>query len=342
MRYSRVPVCYFPTTVVFVDDSKRFLSNLSFKLDEKLAYLFFEDPQKALYFLNVDKQPNHLINRCLSINTDLEDHSSEQHALNLDISAIYKEVYNKNRFNDVSVVVVDYSMPSMDGLDFVKQIKNPYIKIIMLTGEADQALAVEAFNEGTIDKFILKSSANYEEILNSSIIELQQQFFQELTEGIIKLLAVESSNSLEDPGFRKIFDKILIDKKIIEYYLIDITGSFLLLDINGKASWFIIKTAEDLKMYSEIAEDTEAPKVLREQLKSGDKIAHFFSADDIHEVNGIDWELYLYSAKPLQGKQKYFYALLDKVNGSVLKVEDIVSYEYYLGNDWPPAPIASI
>jgi len=133
MKYFRVPVCYFPTMAVFVDDSKRFLSNLSFKLDEKLAYLFFDNPQKALRFLNIESKTNHLISKCLSINLELEGYSFEQHALNLDISAIYKEVYNKNRFNEVAVIVVDYSMPNINGLDFAKKIKNPYAKIIMLT-----------------------------------------------------------------------------------------------------------------------------------------------------------------------------------------------------------------
>jgi len=169
---------------------------------------------------------------------------------------------------------------------------------------------------------------------------LQQQFFQDITEGIIKLLAVESSSCLEEPSFIKLFNEIIHERRIVEYYLIDTTGSFLLVDINGKPSWFIIKTEEDLKMYYELAEDTQAPKLLLRQLKEKEKIAHFFKTDDMHEVNGIDWELYLYPAKLLQGKQKYFYALLSKVNDSNLNINNITSYEYYLSNEWPPAQLS--
>ncbi len=341
MNYSRVPICYFPTTTVFIDDNKRFLSNLSFKLDEKLAYLLFDNPRKALQFLNIESTFNHLTSKCLSINLELEGCAPNQHSLHVNLGAICKEIYNGKRFNEVSVVVVDYSMPNMNGLDFAKQIKNPYIKIIMLTGEADQHLAVKAFNEGAIHKFILKSDQNFEETLNQSIKELQQEFFQDITEGLIRLLMVESSNCLEDPNFRKVFNKAIKEKQVVEYYLIDTTGSFLLLDAKGEPSWLIVKSLDGLRMYYEIAADTHAPKILLEQLKKGEKIAHFFNTDALHEVNGIDWELYLYLAKPLQGKQGYFYALIDKITGSDIKRENIVSYEYYLSNEWTPSPSAS-
>ena len=59
---------------------------------------------------------------------------------------------------DVDVVISDHLMPSMDGLTFLKMIKNLYpdtIRII-LTGHADLQMAIEAINEGQVFRFLTK------------------------------------------------------------------------------------------------------------------------------------------------------------------------------------------
>lgn len=59
---------------------------------------------------------------------------------------------------DVSIVISDYNMPYMDGLDFLKQVKtaHPHILSIMLTGQAEIQIAVRAINEAGVYKFIQK------------------------------------------------------------------------------------------------------------------------------------------------------------------------------------------
>jgi DNA-binding NtrC family response regulator len=59
---------------------------------------------------------------------------------------------------EVSLVISDYNMPGTNGLDFLKQIKAlyPQVLTIMLTGQAEVQLAVEAINAAGVYKFILK------------------------------------------------------------------------------------------------------------------------------------------------------------------------------------------
>ncbi len=61
------------------------------------------------------------------------------------------------------VVVTDISMPLLNGVDAVRQIKNirPETKVVMLTMHAEVELAVEAFRAGA-SGYVLKSSAGEE------------------------------------------------------------------------------------------------------------------------------------------------------------------------------------
>lgn len=59
---------------------------------------------------------------------------------------------------EVSLVISDYNMPHMSGLEFLKTVKaiHPHTLTIMLTGQADLGIAVEAINEAGVYKFIQK------------------------------------------------------------------------------------------------------------------------------------------------------------------------------------------
>jgi len=61
------------------------------------------------------------------------------------------------------VVVTDISMPTLNGLDAVRQLKNKgvKVKVVFLTMHADADLATEAFAAGA-DGYVIKSSAGRE------------------------------------------------------------------------------------------------------------------------------------------------------------------------------------
>jgi len=59
---------------------------------------------------------------------------------------------------DISVVISDMNMPEMNGVEFLRQVKqiNPLVTRIMLTGFADINVAMNAVNEGNIFRFLTK------------------------------------------------------------------------------------------------------------------------------------------------------------------------------------------
>jgi two-component system, probable response regulator PhcQ len=59
---------------------------------------------------------------------------------------------------DINLVVSDYNMPMMNGLEFLQSVRSlyPHILTIMLTGQAELEIAVQAINEAGVYKFIQK------------------------------------------------------------------------------------------------------------------------------------------------------------------------------------------
>jgi two-component system, probable response regulator PhcQ len=60
--------------------------------------------------------------------------------------------------HDVHLVISDHKMPGMNGIDFLKYVKRdyPHTLTIMMTGNAEIEIAMNAINEAGVYKFILK------------------------------------------------------------------------------------------------------------------------------------------------------------------------------------------
>src|SRR5829696_1032877 len=55
---------------------------------------------------------------------------------------------------DYDVVVVDYSLPIMNGMEVLLSVARTEIPVIMVTGRGDQKLAVEALKAGAADYLV--------------------------------------------------------------------------------------------------------------------------------------------------------------------------------------------
>lgn len=65
---------------------------------------------------------------------------------------------------ELSLVVSDFSMPEINGLSFLQEVKarHPHILTIMLTGYTEIQIAVRAINEAGVYKFIQKPWDDYD------------------------------------------------------------------------------------------------------------------------------------------------------------------------------------
>ena len=307
-----IPPYRFPSTVLVIDDDATFLTNLSLELDEGLAYRLFDSPQVALAQLQQCESRVPPYQRCFYQHREAVGWPMRNHFLRVDIAALEEAVTDPKRFAEVSVVVVDYAMPGMDGLEFCRRIRNPHIKKILFTGVGDEKVAVEGFNQGLIDRFIRKSWQNVADDLNQSIKELQAQHFQDASRLLQQSIDGDEAAFLKDPVFIYHFERLCEEYRLVEHYYVAEPSGFLLITDDGRPHRLVVLTEEDLQVHQEIIRDQGGPAPLLEKLASGSAVPYFWRSAGYYRPECLDWEDFLYPAKMLQGTRRYYLALIEE------------------------------
>ena len=168
-KFTEIAPYFHPTTIVAVDDNQRFLESIAVGLPDDIRFFAFLSAEEALEQINQPHPSMSLADRCFT---------KHGMTVNLDLNVIEQEIKHIDRFERVSVVLVDYAMPTMNGLEFCARVNDPDVKRILLTGVADEKTAVHAFNEGLIDLYLPKKDLNSYEGVIPYIESLQEAYFQ--------------------------------------------------------------------------------------------------------------------------------------------------------------------
>ena len=110
-----------------------------------------------------------------------------------------------------AVVVADMQMPTMDGVEFLARVKQKYPDTVrmMLTGQADLQVAMNAVNEGNIFRFLTKPCAT-ETLVNAldaglyhhRLITAERELLQKTLRGAINVLT-EILSTVDPQSFGK-------------------------------------------------------------------------------------------------------------------------------------------
>jgi len=161
----------FPTTTAFIDDEISFLNQLTAAIDCE-NYKICQDFGELQKILKEQPQVRSMA----------------------DISAL---ACNPKRHEFISTVVIDYQMPSENGLELCKKIKDSPVIKIMLTGIASKDEGIEAHNDDLIDFFISKNDPQFSEKLKEAIVAGKRKYFTRLSNRIRDFYIAD--NPLADP-----------------------------------------------------------------------------------------------------------------------------------------------
>ncbi|MES1924673.1 response regulator [Salinisphaera sp. T31B1] len=301
---------FHPTQIVLVDDDIDFLGNLSLQLEADLPYLLFDSTTKALGYINDRQIDGRSRERFFRV---CEGEGGQR--VSLDTDAIAREMHYSNRFSQISVAMVDYAMPQMNGLDFCRRIQNPHIKKILFTGVASEKAAIDAFNDGVIDRYIRKSEHLVYDHLNSTIRELQQAHIRETFSHASDVFHVAAPSWLEDRHVIALMENLRRRYHIVEYYLVSDPAGFMLVDGEGNLYRLMLITPEERDAQIALMRRAGAPRDCLKALERGEvliapSVAQLVAAGESDILR--HWSRYSRPSTALNSHRYAFWALFDQ------------------------------
>lgn len=316
------PTCfYYPLKVVFLDDNRAFLDALELEFSANINMLTFTRPDEALQAIDSYKEDvNQSILKLINnINVD----TTTDRLVGFEINKMLNLIYDKSRFDNAAILVVDYEMPDINGIEFCKKLKGRNIFKIMLTAEADKDTAIQAFNNGIIDKFILKTNNNlYQEVTNA-ISELTYRYFKEASAVVVSRYNNSLDSLFNNQLYQQLFSQVLSKANAVEYYMVDNSGSFLFLDKDASPTWLIMRHVNELHEQLELLQGYNVPDPIIHSISQKEKLLFLLSENEYKKPIS-EWIDYMFEAKRLD--ENYYYSIVNERVTNSIKWHEIIPY----------------
>lgn len=308
---SQLPLVYYPTTLFWVDDDDLFLEIATDRFAKDYAIQTALSPSDALCRFSTHQ--NHIdqmqfLRTCIEHEEyDLNDHLP----VDINVEAIHALQDNPKKHDDIAVMIVDYNMPGMNGLELCAQLAHLPIKKILLTGQADFQSAISAFNQGTINYFICKDDPNIDVLLAESVTRLSMDYFKNKTQHLANHIESDYQLPQSDPAFAEFFQSLCKEKKIREFYLADKNGGMLLVDENNESHYLVIHSDHSLDSFKELYEQDNDYIFFMRSIGNRHKIPFFGKDANAWEVPVEQWTHHFYDPQILKGRETYYWKLIE-------------------------------
>jgi hypothetical protein len=244
-----LPYCSFPTTILSIGNRDNSHKQNQYLNDPLSAfYKPCATPQQALDYLKRTEASPILFDRLVQQDFDTFDMDS--------LNYLYEEIYNPHRYETVSCVVYHDKLPTVEGLSFFQTIEASAAKKIWVTTEKDEKTIVTAFNQGLINFYVCNHEPQAIPLLKEFMHQSQQEYFKTSVNAMVHPILEDWQKvnttlpALWDPVFIDYLQAFIKNGKFIEYYLLDVSGSFLFLDAQGKASVLFVFTEQTFTDHS--------------------------------------------------------------------------------------------
>jgi CheY-like chemotaxis protein len=261
------PLFHRPGTVVFLDDDPDYLEMLALVLPRQWHIRLFLRPTDCIA---------HLLQEPPFWEADAWNQQQlialwrEGKPLIPQILAYwsrYTERYALSR-----VCVVDFSMPGMDGLQVLSELGEWPGARVLLTGQADEQVAVRAFNRGLIDQFIPKQTQDISRRLVEAVEHLLFTSHARHAQIWRSTLTQEQAALLRAPGVDNWLANFCT-RNWVEHVVIGAPFGVLGMDAAGQIGWLQLETPQGLRALAEVAEVAGVPPAAVEEIRNGRKLA---------------------------------------------------------------------
>ena len=178
------------------------------------------------------------------------------------------------RYQLTQVAVIDYSMPAMDGFQVLDALQDWPGMRILLTGRADDQLAVDAFNQGLIQQFVPKQAPDMVQRLLSAIRRLQAGADPRVAQIWRSTLSPRQHALLNLPSVSRVLER-WSDERWIEHAVIGKPFGMIGRDAAGAAGWLQLEAAGDLDELADLMEGSELSESALQDIQQGQQLADF-------------------------------------------------------------------
>lgn len=167
------------------------------------------------------------------------------------------------------VGVSDHTMPGLSGLELFAQLRTGWPGArVLLTGQADERVAVEAFNHGLIDQYIPKQASEMGALLARGLDRLADHC-HDRHDAIWRATLRPQQMALFRQGGAGRALKAYMDRAWVEYVVLGDPFGVLGLDAEGRASWLQFAHRESLHAQAESARAEGASEEALQALRAG-------------------------------------------------------------------------
>jgi CheY-like chemotaxis protein len=312
--------CYHKSSVLVLDDDPLFLESFDFQFGSELNCRTFTHPDAAIEHLALTPNWRATLEQCIAGQSAETDPADPTRKFTVSISPLRTTFDNDLRFDCVSVAIVDYDMPRMNGVQFCRNIRHTGVKTLLLTGKAGLETAVNAFNEGMIDCFLQKQDPQISNTMRTEIARLQQLYFRDVLGPVRAVLTADSRHFLCDPAVVRFLEQQLEQAKAGEYCISEQPLGVVVRNDNGAESFILLSDIDDAMACAQrVAQRGAAPELV-DHLTNGHVAGRGSGWDKgVTDIDPKTWSMFAASAQRVPGSKRWLYSLWDAKLTSIAK-----------------------
>lgn len=165
--------------------------------------------------------------------------------------------------------VVDFSMPEMDGLQVLSMLSEwPGLRVL-LTGQADEQIAVDAFNRALIDQFLPKQAADVAQRLVTVLQHMPSNADARCSQLWRSTLSPVQNAQLRVPSNARAVQQVLAQQGFVEHVVLGDPFGVLGRRADGAVGWLQIEPISGLEELEQLAESVGTDAAALAQIREG-------------------------------------------------------------------------
>lgn len=178
---------------------------------------------------------------------------------------------NTARYRLAKTCVIDFAMPGTDGLKVLNTLLDWPGSRILLTGQADEQIAIQAFNGGLIDQFIAKQMPDIAGRLVTALTKLTHAAHPRLNTMWRAVLQPTQLSLLQVPSVLRDL-QAYAQKNWIEYVVLGEPFGMLGLTTHGRCEWLQLEPTTGLEDLKDLASSAGVSLELMRDIGKGSRL----------------------------------------------------------------------